>query len=355
MHARLRAQLLDWYAEHKRALPWRQTRDPYAIWVSEVMLQQTRVDTVIPYYERFMARFPTASSLAAADSDALMSMWSGLGYYRRARLLHEGVREVVARYGGDVPKDPDARRALSGVGRYTAGAIGSIAFDRPEPIVDGNVARVLSRVFGVDARLGTTASDKQLWQLATDLVEGADPGAFNQAMMELGALICTKRNPGCESCPVQAQCNAHATDRTDVLPVPRLKKRPRQTHAVAVVARRGDKTWMQRGDDALFGGLWTVPWSQLQTNKGHRQAAGDALSRSGATGRIGTTAQGSVEHVLTHRRFKVKVYRATHVVPAPETTGRWVDSAQLEQLGVSRFVRKILSADSAELSVLRAR
>ena len=146
----VRAALLAWYDLSARDLPWRRTRDPYAVWVSEVMLQQTRVDTVIPYYERFMARFPTPERLAAAPEDDVLGMWSGLGYYRRARMLHRGAREVVARYGGEVPREPEDRRALPGVGRYTAGAIGSIAFDRPEPLVDGNVARVLARLRAID-------------------------------------------------------------------------------------------------------------------------------------------------------------------------------------------------------------
>ena len=172
---RLQSKLLRWYDREARELPWRGTRDPYAVWVSEIMLQQTRVDTVIPYYERFLGRFPTARALAEADEDAVLSHWSGLGYYRRARLLHAGVREVVERYGGEVPEDPDARRALPGIGRYTAGAIGSIAFGRPEAIVDGNVTRVLARLRAIDLPVGTTPMTKRLWLEAEALVPNERP------------------------------------------------------------------------------------------------------------------------------------------------------------------------------------
>ena len=181
--ASIRRKLLAWYDRAARDLPWRETRDPYAIWVSEIMLQQTRVETVIPYYERFLERFPTALALAEADEDAVLSQWSGLGYYRRARLLHAGVREVVAEYGGRVPEDADARLALPGVGRYTAGAIGSIAFGREEPVVDGNVTRVLARLFRIGTPVGAAVTSKRLWDEDCCLVRGPRPGDLNQALM----------------------------------------------------------------------------------------------------------------------------------------------------------------------------
>nr|MDQ3035848.1 A/G-specific adenine glycosylase [Myxococcota bacterium] len=214
-----RAALLRWYDASARDLPWRRTRDPYAIWVSEIMLQQTRVPTALRYYDRFLARFPDAHALAAASEDDVLSMWSGLGYYRRARLLHRGVREVVARYDGRVPEDAEARRALPGIGRYTAGAIGSIAFDREEALVDGNVARVLARLRGIDTPLGRADTESRLWSEAESLVRGPRPGALNQSLMELGATICTPSSPRCEHCPVAASCVARATDRTGELPI----------------------------------------------------------------------------------------------------------------------------------------
>ncbi len=222
--AAARDALLTWYDEAKRDLPWRRTRDPYAIWVSEIMCQQTRVDTVIPYYERFLSRFPTPKALAEAEEDDVMSLWSGLGYYRRARLLHAGVKEVVAKYGGDVPKDAAERRGLPGVGRYTAGAIGSVAFGLPEPVVDGNVARVLSRLHEIDTPLGKAATEKRFWSEAEKLVAGPRPGDLNQAVMELGATICTPQNPACHECPLRDGCLARASGRQAELPAPERRR-----------------------------------------------------------------------------------------------------------------------------------
>ena len=201
----LRSTLLRWYRKNRRDLPWRRTADPYAVWVSEIMLQQTRVETVLPYYARFLERFPDASRLADATEDDVLASWSGLGYYRRARALHQGARVVMERHDGKLPRDPADLRRLPGVGRYTAGAIASVAFGLPEPILDGNVRRVLARIFAVDGvRLGPAAEERELWGLAASLVQGSAPGDLNQALMELGALICTPRAPACPACPCPA-------------------------------------------------------------------------------------------------------------------------------------------------------
>ncbi|MBC7172514.1 MAG: A/G-specific adenine glycosylase, partial [Polyangiaceae bacterium] len=210
----IRSALLEWFDRAQRDLPWRRTLDPYAIWVSEVMLQQTRVETVIPYYERFLTRFPTPAALAEAEEDAVLAAWSGLGYYRRARMLHAGAREVVATYGGAVPEAREARLALPGVGRYTAGAIGSIAFGKPEPIVDGNVARVLSRVRFIETPPGRADTERRLWDEAERLVYGERPGALNQALMELGATVCTPSSPRCTECPIARACAARSKGAT---------------------------------------------------------------------------------------------------------------------------------------------
>ena len=232
----IRGKLLCWYDEAGRDLPWRHTRDPYAVWVSEVMLQQTRVETVIPYYERFLESFPTARALAEADEDTVLSHWSGLGYYRRARLLHQGVREVVAEYGGEVPEDADARRALPGVGRYTAGAIGSIAFDKEEPVVDGNVTRVLARLLRIKKPIGSSATTNQLWEEAARLVPGERPGDLNQALMELGATLCTPTKPRCLICPLTDACTAakHGTQYERPIMPPR-KRTPHYDVAAGVI------------------------------------------------------------------------------------------------------------------------
>ena len=336
--ASIRARLLTWYDREGRDLPWRHTRDPYAIWVSEVMLQQTRVDTVIPYYDRFLSSFPTTEALAEADEDAVLAHWSGLGYYRRARLLHRGVQEVVTEYGGAVPEDAEARRGLPGVGRYTAGAIGSIAFDKEEPVVDGNVSRVLSRLFRIDTPPGTTKTIKRLWERATQLVAGERPGDLNQAVMELGATVCTPKNPRCEACPLSADCQALARDEVDSLPVKRARKTPKQVELAAVVATRGRggdrRVWLVKGDRPLFGGLWGVPMAE-----GNARAA---LREAGLEARLQTEPIGQVEHALTHRRLRIDVYLASAARGTVSKNGQLFAPRSLDQIGVSTLTRKIL-------------
>ncbi len=338
--ASLQQDLLRWYDRGARDLPWRCTRDPYAVWVSEIMLQQTRVETVIPYYERFLARFPTVRALAEADEDAVLSHWSGLGYYRRARLLHAGVREVVARYGGDVPEDVDARRDLPGIGRYTAGAIGSIAFDKPEPVVDGNVTRVLARLFRIETPIGSAATTKRLWEEAARLVPKKRPGDFNQALMELGATVCTPRQPLCDACPLVARCQARAHDDVARLPVPKPKKSPLPVGLSAVVTTIGNgphrKVWLLKEEGALFGGLWGVPMTD--------RAPREALDGAGLRARLGSDPVCTIEHVLTHRRLRVEVYRATGARGTESASRRAFASSELDDVGISTLTRKVLAA-----------
>ncbi|WP_053237077.1 A/G-specific adenine glycosylase [Sandaracinus amylolyticus] len=349
-----RDALLAWFDANARDLPWRRTRDPYAIWVSEVMLQQTRVETVLRYYERFLARFPDAHALASASEDDVLSMWSGLGYYRRARLLHAGVREVVASYGGRVPDDATSRRALPGVGRYTAGAIGSIAFDREEPLVDGNVARVLSRLRGIDTPLGRRDTEARLWDEAEKVVRGPRPGALNQALMELGATVCTPSSPKCLSCPITRSCVALASDRTDVLPVAKARRAPREVAMVAVVAHDAQgRAMMVRGEKALFGGLWGVP---MREGRGAKTAR-EALREHAIDARLTREPAGHIEHVLTHRRLDVEVFVArlssasAGTASASAGTGaRAVGADDLASVGVSTLTRRILEMSDLTIS-----
>lgn len=353
----MRAELLDWYDAHGRSLPWRETSDPYAIWVSEVMCQQTRVDTAIPYYHRFLERFPTAQALADASEDDVLAAWSGLGYYRRARMLHAGVKEMVASYGGELPRDPAARLALPGVGRYTAGALGSIAFGLPEPIVDGNVARVLSRVFRIETMLGKATTEKALWAHAKELVQGPRPGDFNQALMELGALVCTPKSPSCGACPWAERCEAREAGIQETLPVPRKKKKPTEVSLTAVVATRGrgaarEVFLTKREEGELFAGLWMVPMvesppTQLELGERGASSGGDealrCLHEHGLRATIGDRC-GSVTHVLSHRRYSVQVYRATAAKAAAKSavTRHRIDA--LAELGVARLTEKIVDA-----------
>jgi A/G-specific adenine glycosylase len=339
-----RRALLGWYDENARDLPWRRTRDPYAIWVSEIMLQQTRVDTVVPYYTRFLARFPDVERLAEAHEDEVLSHWSGLGYYRRARLLHRGAKHVAEVHAGQVPRDAVARRKLPGVGRYTAGAIGSIAFELPEPIVDGNVARVLSRYLGIDTPLGKRETEARLWAEAEAIAAGDRPGALNQALMELGALVCTPKGARCEACPLRARCVALSTSRVESLPVVPAKKAPKAVALVAIVPRADDDAlWLVRSQTALFGGLWGVP---VVEGEG-RASALALLSAHGLRGRVEDEARGSVRHVLTHRALSVRVFVASAVSGRAASGLRKVFAAELLELGVSKLTSKILALSAA--------
>lgn len=338
----IRAALLEYYDAAARDLPWRRTRDPYAIWVSEVMLQQTRVDTVLRYYEPFLKRFPSTEALAAADQDAVLAAWSGLGYYRRARLLHAGVREVVARYGGAVPEETEARRELPGVGRYTAGAIGSIAFDRAEPLVDGNVARVFARLFGIDTPIGRSDTRARLWALAEALVTGPRPGALNQALMELGATVCSKAATRCGRCPIAVHCAAHATDRVKTLPVVTKKPVPKPVNLIGVriqdAPRR--KLLLLRSQKELFGGLWNLPMAEGES----RADAARLLDDLGVDARLEARVSAQLEHVLSHRRFSIKLYEAElHAFGGSEDL-RLQEHVRLSELGVSSLTRKALAA-----------
>jgi A/G-specific adenine glycosylase len=338
----VRGELLDWYDRERRELPWRKTRDPYAVWVSEIMLQQTRVATVVPYYARFMERFPDPASLASASEDEVLAHWSGLGYYRRARLLQRGVREVVERYGGRVPEDPALRRALPGIGAYTSGAIGSIAFSREEAIVDGNVARVLSRVFAIEEPLGGSASERMLWSKARELVEGTRPGDFNQALMELGARICTPREPRCAECPIASACIAKRDGRTSELPTAKKRTRPKRIRQVAVVATRGERVALVRSTDDLFGGLHLPP---IADGRG-REAARAALRAAGVSARL-DRAIGTLKHVLSHRVLDMEVWRATGA------RGTLVSRSELADIGIATLTRRILDLATAGLAPRR--
>ncbi|HUP19541.1 MAG TPA: A/G-specific adenine glycosylase [Gemmatimonadota bacterium] len=292
--------LLDHYDRTRRAMPWRETSDPYAIWVSEVMLQQTRVDAVIPYWERWMARFPTVHALAEADLGDVLRHWQGLGYYSRARNLHRAAREVRERYTGEVPGEAEELRRLPGVGEYTAGAVASIAFGRRVPAVDGNVRRVLSRLHNLE-----NPGSAELRRLAHDLVPADRPGDFNQALMELGATLCTPRSPRCERCPVAAWCRARALGVQEERPRPKPRKRvPEEAVETAVVVRDDRALLLVRRPEAgLLGGMWEPPGE-------HRPAAVQALIVDADLG----PEMDPVVHVFSHKR--VTYHPRIHHAPA---------------------------------------
>jgi A/G-specific adenine glycosylase len=342
-----RVVLLRWYRRHRRDLPWRRTRDPYAIWISEAMLQQTQVETVIPYYERFLRRFPDVRTLAAAELEDVLREWAGLGYYSRARNLHAAAGEVVERFAGRLPADVDALRSLPGVGRYTAGAVASIAFDRPAPVLDGNVTRVLVRLHGIREEVGRPAVMRRLWDQAAVLARGPDPGDLNQALMELGARVCTPRAPRCEACPLEAGCVARRAGDAERLPRREPRRPPRPVRALAaLVLRRGQALAVRRPRTGLLAGLWELPGAELAD----REVPGRVLRRrlAATTGlRLETPeALGRVTHRFTHRSLELFVFRARagpgRVRLAGYDTHRWLAPDRLRDLPQGRATRKAL-------------
>lgn len=340
----LRAALLAWFDRHRRDLPWRRTRDAYAVWLSEVMLQQTQVATVIPYWERFLSRFPTVGALAEAPLPEVLAQWRGLGYYSRARNLHRAAREVVERHGGHLPRTAVALASLPGFGRYTAGAVASIAFGEAAALVDGNVARVLCRLFEVEGAPGERAREKALWALAEALVPGERPGDWNQALMELGALVCRPEAPACLLCPVRAHCGAARHGRVEVLPPPRVRApRKHLRWAVAVWVRRGEVLLARREEKGLFGGLWELPCveaAEEDVAAALRQVLGPGL-------RLGPSL-GSVRRTLTHRELELVLYPVkggrTPGAAAGYRELRWASPAVAEALGMSTAMQRALDA-----------
>jgi len=273
---KIRTALLGWYDREKRDLPWRASRDPYRILISEFMLQQTQVATVIPYYRRFLESFPSVASLARADETLVLKHWEGLGYYSRARNLLAAARIIDKEHGGRVPDTHEDIVRLPGIGRYTAAAVLSIAFGREVPVLDGNVKRVISRLLCLDENGRTATSEKRLWEAAERLLSRDRPGDFNQAMMELGATVCLPKSPGCGRCPVAKLCLAHREGRQEEFPPPKARVKAEKIEVSAAVISRNGKTYIQkRPADGLMGGLWEFPGGKLEAG----ESPEDALRR----------------------------------------------------------------------------
>ncbi|MCA2981278.1 MAG: A/G-specific adenine glycosylase [Myxococcaceae bacterium] len=340
----LRASLLEWFDRARRDLPWRRTSDPYAIWISEVMLQQTQVDRVVPYFERFLERFPTVTALAAATVEDVLGVWRGLGYYSRARNLHAAACVVAGAHAGRLPDEVEGLLALPGFGRYTAGAVASIAFGREAPLVDGNVARVLSRLFELDAPPGDKAREALLWQLAATLVRGERPGDFNQALMELGATVCTPASPTCLLCPVRAWCRAQARGRQAEVP-PAKKQPPRKRLELAVaLAQRGELVLLaRRAERGLFGGLWELPSLPLERGD---NAYASLRKLFGKRATIGPEML-VLERTLTHRDLVLRLFPVAlpprlKAPPDGYVEWRWVPRAETRHLGMSSAMETAL-------------
>jgi A/G-specific adenine glycosylase len=338
-------RLLTWYGREGRDLPWRHTRDPYRIWLSEIMLQQTTVAAVIPYYERFLKRFPTVDALAAASLDDVITQWAGLGYYSRARNLHQTARQVVTELAGAFPDTLDALAALPGIGRSTAGAILSIAFDKPAPILDGNVRRVLVRLFAWPDDPRGSRADKQLWAWAELLTPEDRPHDYAQAIMDLGATICVPREPACGRCPLQDLCRAFGQGLTMALPAARKRQKvPVRKQVALVAAAPGVLLLRQRPPEGFLGGLWEFPTADLPQGMTAGQAASRLCQDLGLPGALAELA--AVRHAYSHFKLELSVFRVEADAVERIAEGgayRWCRSDELDQLPLHGAHRKICS------------
>jgi len=317
----VRRRLICWYRRVRRALPWRDTADPYRIWVAEIMLQQTRVAAVLPYYERFLARFPDVAALAAAGEDEVLAAWAGLGYYARARNLHQASRRIAAT--GVFPRDYDSIRALPGVGRYTAAAIASIAFGLPCAVVDGNVLRVLARLTAEQGQIGAAATRRRLEMVAQHLLDPRRPGEFNQALMELGATVCLPKGPACAACPLESDCEARRRSLETELPRRRRAGPPLRISKTLLLVEHEGKILLRRRDSGRLAGFWELP---------EADEAPEALA-------IGE--RGRFRHAITNHDFRLTVVEA-RLSRAPAGC-HWISKARLGTLPLATTARKALA------------
>lgn len=333
----LRRVLSRWYGANRRDLPWRRTDDPYRIWVSEIMLQQTRVAAVVDYYKKFIRLFPNVKSLASAPLDDVLAAWSGLGYYRRAGHLKSAAGMVMERFGGKVPEEERELLALPGVGRYTAGAIRSIAFGKPAPILDGNVFRVIARFFAIEGSWNDHNDKKRFWEIAGALVPHSKAGDFNQALMEWGALVCTPKGPACGECPVRRKCAALAAGSVDLYPAPRARPVVRSVRRALLVYhdQAGRVLLRRRSEGGRLAGMWELPEESPEKALAHEKA-------------------GFFRHAILNERYEVDVYRASGEEP-PKGTGEWtwISREDLSSWPVTTMAKK--GIDVAAIAATRIR
>jgi A/G-specific adenine glycosylase len=344
---RVRRKLVGWYDKHRRRLPWRKTRDPYAIWISEIMLQQTQVKTVVPYYLRFLERFPTVKVLARAPLGEVLKVWENLGYYARARNLHKAAGEIAERHRGWIPDSLEDLLRLPGIGLYTAGAILSIAFGRNISAVDGNVRRVISRLFGITDSVDDGETRERIETLVQTLIPKRDPGRFNQALMELGAVCCTPKSQDCPNCPLQDNCRARLLNLADRLPVRGKKKAvPHREVVVAVIRdKKGRMLIVQRPARGLLGSLWKFPGGILNPDEtweaGLKRIVREELGIEIDVG----SPLAAVNHAYTHFRITLTAFACTLLRESPAgPQWRWADTGEAEALPFSSADRRIARA-----------
>ena len=349
--AKFRQKLLRWFQTHRRRLPWRENGNPYRIFIVEVMLQQTQIKTVIPYYERWLKAFPNVRALARAPLDRVLKLWEGLGYYTRARNLHKAAQIIVRDHRGKIPSDAEVLRSLPGIGPYTSGAIASIAFGKPVPLVDGNVARVLSRVFYIRKDILAPDVQRQFYRLAERLVPNKNPGAFNQALMELGSLVCIPDMPRCHVCPVKSECRALAVGNPSSLPVKSKNVRVQKIRmAVGLLRKKGRVLVRRRPDHGIWGGLFELPGRVLLNGQSGEEALKQEFKEA-LDLRVGIQKKVQViEHRLSHRQMVIHAFSlkssSCRNTLRPIGNARWASEAELKQLSFPVPYQKILNASS---------
>lgn len=334
------AKLLAWYAKNKRAMPWRGHPDPYAVWVSEIMLQQTRVETVRPYFENWMKCFPSINALAAAKEQDVLNAWEGLGYYNRARNLHKAAKMAAEKFGGQLPRDLNDLRGLPGIGRYTAGAIASIAFGMDEPTLDGNLRRVFARLYDLKEYADSAEGDKKLWGYAARNLPKGKAGDYNQALMDLGATVCLPKNPRCLLCPLMGDCLARRNGTQDLRPVLKPKKDvPHYIHAAAIILKRGRVLLAQRPSNGLLAGMWEFPNARVKADP-----AGALEKAINAAYRLEVhvkEAAGIIRHAYTHFKVTVHVFYCNAVSIPKMKAIKWVKVSDLEDYPMGKVDRAI--------------
>jgi A/G-specific adenine glycosylase len=338
---KIQKRLIQWYEKNKRDLPWRRTHDPFAIWVSEIMLQQTQVDTVIPYYQRFLKAFPTVRNLAKADLSRVLKAWEGLGYYSRARNLHKASRIVLKDFGGRIPDHPEDLLCLPGIGKYTAGAILSIAHNKDAPVLDGNVKRVLSRLFAISGDPASGKTGSLLWSLSESLVPKGHASDFNQALMDLGATVCIPKAPQCPRCPLKTFCMGRLSGNPEQYPSPKAKKKiPHIEGVSAVIVNDGKVLLNRRASKGLLGGLWEFPnWKVEGRELDQRGKLRNRIKKKMGIKVEVKESIGTFKQTFSHFRLTLHVYRCEAIDSV--NRGRWTLVRALDRLPMSRIHRKI--------------
>lgn len=342
----IRGRLLGWYDAHRRDLPWRRTRDPYRILVAEYLLQRTRIASGTPYYERFLARFPTIRDLAAASPDDVLAVWEGLGFYGRARNLHAATRAILDRFGGEVPRSFDDLASLPGMGPYTAGAVSSIAFGVPVPAVDGNVTRVIARLYRVREDVRRAAIARRIHEIAARLVPPENPGAFNQAMMELGATVCTPTSPACDRCPLEPECLARAAGEERSLPYAAERRSiPVVPVAFALVEADGRILLVRRPPGTLLGGLWSLPGGETTRPVNRRESVASMVRDQAGLDVEVRDRLHRVDRTFSHRKWSGSMYRCTpRGTPVETPTVRWLRFEEALRLPLVPFQREVIES-----------